>query len=161
MIIRYLNAINKSSQEIHPIKISLKKRLIKLYLLVCFACIGLSACSNDNSRTEQIVGNWKLMRAQTFSKTNAVIDYSKDNISYNFQSNGKLIISGGDKIAYPNGEFNYQKEDDYLTANPNSGETKIQLVKIDAYKWIYKYANGEMNLSLSYIDGPDLYFKRQ
>jgi len=101
------------------------------------------------------------MRAQTFSKTNAVIDYSKDNISYNFQSNGKLIISGGDKIAYPNGEFNYQKEDDYLTANPNSGETKIQLVKIDAYKWIYKYANGEMNLSLSYIDGPDLYFKRQ
>ncbi len=161
MIIRYLNAINKSSREIYPIKIGLKKRLTKLYLMVSFACIGLSACSNDKPQTEQIIGVWQLMRAETASITYSTIDYSKENISYNFQSNGKLIISGGDKIAYTNGEFNYKKEEGFLSANPNSGETKIQLVKIDTYNWIYKYANGEMNLSLSYIDGPDLYFKRQ
>jgi hypothetical protein len=161
MIIRHLYKINKSSLEILPIKIVLKKvRFMKRYLILGIACTVLTACSNENSQTEQIVGVWKLMRAQSLMNSNSVIDYSKDNISYNFQANGRLIISGGDKIAYPNGEFNYQKELDFLSGSPTSGETKIQLVKIETNKWIYNYTNGEMNLSLSYIDGPDLYFKR-
>jgi hypothetical protein len=136
---------------------------MKKNLILILAIITLSSCSkDDNPSTKQIVGEWKLMEARILNfSTNPTIDYSNENIIYNFQSNGKLLVTGSQNIGYPNGEYEYLFGNDYLSGAPSSGESKILLVKINNSKWTYNLTNGKMILGQSYVDGPDLYFERK
>ena len=136
---------------------------MKKNLILILAIITLSSCSkDDNPSTKQIVGEWKLMEAKILNfSTNPTIDYSNENIIYNFQSNGKLLVTGSQNIGYPNGEYEYLFGDDYLSGAPSSGESKILLVKINNSKWTYNLTNGKMILGQSYVDGTDLYFERK
>lgn len=137
---------------------------MKKVLTIILIGFLISSCSNDDDISNQIVGNWKLTEAKFYglvggSSPEGSIDYSDKNIIYNFKSNGKLIVSGGDNAGYTDGEYDYFFGEDYLTGN--NDPPKILLVKIDGSKMTYTYKNGKMTLGLSYVDGPDLIFKRK
>jgi len=134
------------------------KKTVTLLLVI----ITLFACtSDDDARLDkQIIGEWKLIKAEivNFSPNSPIIDYSDKNIIYNFKSDGKLVVTGGENIEYPDGEYDYYFGEDYLggTTDP-----KILLVKINNSKWTCNLTDSEMMLGQSYVDGPNLFFKRK
>ena len=134
----------------------MKRVLVFLLVVVLSSCTG-----DDNSRiNNQIIGEWKLMKAEivSFSQNPSIIDYSDENIIYNFKSEGKLVITGEVNVGYLEGEYDYYFGDDYLGGTSGS---KSLLVKINTAKWTYNLTNGEMKLGQSYVDGPDLFLKRK
>nr|WP_315194875.1 hypothetical protein [uncultured Flavobacterium sp.] len=140
----------------------MKKTLIFLMTIVL-----LSGCTNDDETpTNQILGKWKLVKVEYYKWNNNIaslqtIDYSDKNITYDFRSNNKLIITGDQNIDNKNRESDYIFEKDYLSGHPSEGESKMLLVKIDGSKWTYSLTNGTMMLGQSYIDGANLYFERK
>ena len=131
---------------------------------IALTLIGLLilSCSKDDDRTNQITGNWKLIEAKFYrldsGSSEGLIDYSNGNIIYNFQSDGTLIVSGGENAGYQNGEYEYFFGEDYLGG---INDPKIVLVKIKNSKWTYDLTNGKMTIGKSYVDGPDLIFERK
>ncbi len=135
---------------------------MKKILIFIITIVTLSSCSNDDSINDKIVGEWKLIGVSTMSfNPNSTIDYSNENITYNFQSNGILLVTGGQNVGYTNGEYEYFFGEDYLSGAPSPGESKTLLVKINSTKWTYDLTNGVMTLSTSYVDGPILRFERK
>jgi len=134
----------------------------KIYLLLISLAI-LSCSKDDDSLENQILGEWILIEAQLidFSPNPPIIDYSNENIIYNFQLNEKLVVTGGDNVGYPNGEYEYFFGEDYLGGAQSPGESKILLVKINGSKWTYDLTNGKMTLGRSYVDGPTLILGRK
>ena len=135
---------------------------MKKFILLLLTIGLFSNCSNDddNQTNSEIVGEWKLTKAIFISQTVEEIDYTDQNIVYNFHSNGVLSVSGGANAGYPIGEYEYIFGEDYLTGSPNPGEPMIVLVKIGNAKWTYDFTNGQMKIGQSYVDGPDLVFER-
>ena len=133
---------------------------MKKFLILILTITTLSSCSkDDDNSTNQIVGEWKLIKAQFYGfGGQESIDYLDEEIIYYFQSNGILIVDGGQNAGYPNGEYEYSFGEDYISGAPTENETKILLVKINNSKWTYNMINGEMKLGQSYVDGPDLIF---
>jgi len=125
------------------------------------------SCSNDDEINYQITGKWKLTEAKFYgleggNSSEGTIDYRNENIIYNFQSNGILIVSGGENAGYTNGEYEYIFGEDYLSGAPSPGEEMILLVKINnSTKWTYNMTNGQMTLGDSYVDGPNLVFEKR
>lgn len=134
---------------------------MKKILILIMAIATLLSCSkDDDSTTDQIVGEWRLLRTTCcFFEGGKTTDYSDENIIYNFKRNGILIITGGQNVEYPVGEYQYFFGKDNLGSNTN--EPKILLVKIDNNKWTYNLTKGIMTLGMSYIDGPNLEFERK
>lgn len=133
--------------------------------IILILSIGIfTSCSNDNDSTtiNEIKGEWKLVEARIIGfSTNDTIDYSNENIIYNFQTNQILTVTGGDNVGYPNGDYEYFFGKDYLGGSSSPGEEMILLVKINSSKWTYSMTNGQMILGSSYIDGPNLIFERK
>lgn len=133
-------------------------------ITILMLCIfTLSSCSNDDPIPNQIVGEWKLMKAkfsglQGGNSSVDSIDYTNKNIIYNFRTNNTLIVSGGKNVGYPNGTYNYFFGKDHLGGN---SDPKILLIKVNNSKWTYNLTNGKMTLGNSYVDGPDLVFERK
>ncbi|MCX2681525.1 lipocalin-like domain-containing protein [Galbibacter sp. EGI 63066] len=128
------------------------KKILTL-TLIGFLFIG---CSNDDGDTNQITGNWKLVEAKFYglgdgSVSDGSTDYTNENIMYNFQTNGILIVSGGENAGYPSGEYEYSFE---------KGNSEL-LVKINNQNWTSAFINGKMVLGDSFADGPDLVFERK
>lgn len=120
------------------------------------------SCSNDDGITAQIVGSWKLTEARFYGlqggdSSEGSINYTNENIIYNFQTNGILIVSGGDNAGHKNGEYEYFFGEDHLGS---SNDPKSLLVNINNSKWTYNLTNGKMTLGKSYVDGPDLVFDK-
>ncbi|HET8837608.1 MAG TPA: hypothetical protein VFM82_01280 [Flavobacteriaceae bacterium] len=141
--------------------------------LILILSIGFVACSSDTA-TEQklgdcvfgeIVGQWKLIKSEQMG-----IDehgefklftsyYNLENVIYDFQDNGILIISGGQNPGYSAGEYAYIFEEDYI-GYPIGNEPKVWQVEIGQSNYLYNCVNGTMILGQSYVDGTDLFFKR-
>ncbi|WP_156101169.1 hypothetical protein [Salegentibacter sp. Hel_I_6] len=135
---------------------------MKRILLILMIIPTLISCSkNDDSNSDnEIVGNWKLMRAEFYGfEGENSINYSDKDIIYNFKSNGTLKVTGEENAGYPSGEYEYFFGKDYLGGNTN--DPKTLLVKINTSKWIYNFIDGEMILGQSYVDGPNLVFKKE
>lgn len=135
----------------------------KVYILL-LTLATLSSCSNDddNSQTSEIVAQWKLVEAKLSgfeggNSSNGSIDYSNQNIIYNFTANGTLIVTGEEHIGYSNGEYQYFFGEDHLGT---SSDPQILLVKINQLKWTYDFTNERMTLGQSYVDGSDLVFEK-
>ncbi len=138
-------------------------RKMRKILILVMTIAMLTSCSNDDDISDQITGNWKLIEAKFYgleggSSSEGSIDYSDGNIIYNFQSNGNLVVSGGENAGYTNGEYEYFFGEDHLGG---SNDPEILLVKINESKWTYELTNGKMTLGKSYVDGPDLVFERK
>ena len=134
---------------------------MKKILILIFAIGILLSCSNDDdSMNNQIIGEWKLIEAQIFNFGGQnLIDYTNENIIYDFQSNGILQVTGGDNVGYTSGEYEYFFGEDYLGGG--TSDPKVLLVKINESKWTYNLTNGKMTLGTSYVDGPDLILERK
>jgi len=136
---------------------------MKNLIFLVFLTATLLACSDDDHNDNgPILGEWKLMEATFYTIENdafteSSIDYSNENIIYNFQSNGILEVSGGQNVGYDDGEYDYFFDEDYLGSSNNP---KVLLVKIDNSKWTYDLTNNLMTLSQSYVDGPTLIFEK-
>ncbi len=134
----------------------MKKGIVLLLTIVLsFACTG-----DDDSRNDsQIIGDWKLMKAEivNFSQNPSIIDYSDENIIYNFKSDGKLVVTGGENIGYPDGEYDYY----FGEANLANLNDPVLIVKINNSQWTFNLTDGIMKIGQSYVDGPDLFFKRK
>jgi hypothetical protein len=69
----------------------------------------------NNLYKETIVGKWKLVRISTVydfdSENPEIVDYSKDNIIYDFHTSNKLIVSGyvSDDLSEGEHSYRYQK----------------------------------------------------
>ncbi|MTH15494.1 hypothetical protein [Flavobacterium sp. LC2016-01] len=139
---------------------------MKKILPIIFILLAFSSCSDDDDNHNPVIGNWKLVRAQTLQFGTAsnpiphesITDYSEKNIIYTFDAGSNLTISEDGKKE----QYKYEYKFDYLSGSPSANETKTQLVIIDGSKWTYRVSNqGEMILGKSYVDGSDLYFVRQ
>lgn len=139
---------------------------MKKNLLLLFIVFLLTNCSSDKIffLENVIVGEWKLTH-ETYSTIDngaSTVDFSSQNIIYNFKSNGSLIIT-------PNNNFEgvrertYVVELDYLSGQPSPNEQKILIVRFDDYdtKWVLDVEGNKMSLGLSYVDGSDLFFERK
>lgn len=113
--------------------------------------------------SDKIIGEWHLIRKRTFWVSNYNYDVSNENIIYNFQSNGVLVISGNTNLNgyFENGEYIYEFKKDNLSNSLNSNDPMIWLVKIEGEKWAYKSQNDLMVIGQSYVDGSDLCFERK
>ncbi len=136
---------------------------MKKFIPLILIGILISSCSADDANNSQIVGNWKLMEAKFYgleggTTSEGSIDYSNQNIIYNFQTNEILLVSGGGNAGYPTGEYEYSFGTDYLGG---SNEPQILIVKINSSKWTYDFKDRKMILGKSYVDGPDLIFERK
>lgn len=68
------------------------------YLLFLIPCLFFASCNKDNE--EDIVEKWKLLEVYRYTHTYdespllEIIDYSEKNITYDFRSNNRLVVSG-------------------------------------------------------------------
>lgn len=137
-----------------------KKSDMKNSILFSVLVFLLISCTkNDNEISNPIIGEWKLIKSEQNDMSNniTVTDYSTQNIIYSFDSNSNLNINSGDNA----GNYKYEFKKDYLSGVPSAGETKMFLVVINTIKWTYNQSDGKMQLGISYIDGPDLYFEKK
>lgn len=148
--------LNTTIQKIIHLK---NKEIMKRILTLLLIGFLISSCSNDDDISNQIIGNWKLTEAKFYGiEGEGSIDYSDENIIYNFKANGILVVSGGDNAGYTNGEYEYFFGEDHLGGNT---DPKVLLVKINNSKWTYDLTNKKMTLGQSYVDGPNLIFERK
>lgn len=93
---------------------------MKKVLLLLLAVAFYVSCSNDDDNsTDQIVGEWKLIRAEFYgleggSSSEGSLDYSDQDIIYDFRQNGLLKVTGGENAGYPTGEYPYFFGEDHL-----------------------------------------------
>ncbi len=132
---------------------------MKKSILFALAITLLLGCADDESSSDPILGDWKLMEAQFYGWMGEhSADYSEQDIVYSFQSNGVLKVEGGENAGYPDGEYSYVFEEDHLAGSTGP---QILLVKINQSKWTYDLTHGVMTLSMAYVDGPALVFERE
>lgn len=133
---------------------------MKRIFILIFTGLFICSCSNDDDRSNAITGTWKLMESVSYGQGGiSSINYSNKNILYDFRFNGILVVSGGENAGYPDGEYEYTFEKDYLGGSPEG--SKSWLVKINSAKWTYDLSDGVMILSKAYVDGPTLKFERK
>jgi hypothetical protein len=129
----------------------------RLFLLIAISLI-VFGCSDDN-KTNQIVGQWKLIFRHSNPRSSYVSDESAKNIVYDFKSNGVLIVTGNQSAPHTDGQHNYFFGEDILGGLPS--DPRILLVKIDGGKWTYNLSGGQMVLSQGYLDGETITFVRK
>ena len=74
----------------------------KLYFFLLAICLIGNGCDkNKSNHAENIIGKWKLIEVEIFriyyqpyEYQSEIIDYSNDNIIFDFQENNKLVITG-------------------------------------------------------------------
>jgi len=70
------------------------KNILILFFFLCICIMGITiSCKPkyENPNSDDIIGKWKLVEIRINGN---IIDYSNDNIIYDFQANNKLIVSG-------------------------------------------------------------------
>ncbi len=134
--------------------------MIKILILI-LTVATISSCSKvDDSSSSQIISEWKLIEARVFNfGGQSSTDYSTKNITYAFQPNGILKVTGEQNISHSTGTYKYFFGEDYLGGGTT--DPKILLVKINGAKWTYNLTNGKMTMGQSYVDGADLIFERK
>ncbi|WP_250434521.1 hypothetical protein [Hanstruepera flava] len=131
---------------------------LQLYCLAAF--IMLFSCNSDDDNTEnipqtiepevQILGEWKLISVYHYDPE-LEIDYSSDNIVFDFKPSNLLVVSGNDdpQYVYTNGEYEYSFE--VLPATHPNGNLRHRL-KVGNSSWVYLFDHDEVDFILSQID---------
>lgn len=134
----------------------MKKHIIILFSTLFFGC------TNNDDEVLPIIGQWKLtlIEQNNIGGVGLNIDYSADNMIYNFGNNGVVTVST-DNAIHTAGTHTYLYEFNYLSGIPSPGETQIYVVQIDNTRWIYNLNENILKLDNSYVDGPKMYFTRQ
>lgn len=138
-----------------------KMSLMKKYVLILLSILFVGCTDNDDT-ISPIVGQWKLtiIEQNNIGGIGLNLDYSADNVIYNFGVNGVVSVST-DNAIHTAGTHTYLYEFNYLSGNPSPGESQIYVVQINNTRWIYNLNANTMSLDNSYVDGPKMYFIRQ
>lgn len=136
---------------------------MKKYILFLCTLSLFSNCSKEDTvpMDTQIIGAWKLVSAKIIVVNSSyTVDYSDQNIIYDFQPDGILFVSEDNEV-HEHGTHEYIFEEGYLGSSSNSSGNTIPFVTINMYrKYFYQRIDGKMILRNSYLDGPDLTFER-
>jgi len=117
-------------------------------------------CSDDPENS--IIGEWKLVKTQVNHSVigSYIIDNSQDNIIYEFQKDGTLIISGNiDDAEFDKGEYAYKFE------TRTEGESGLNLMiyftgSVYGTRYPYCISKNLMIFNFSTLDGDTMYFKK-
>lgn len=110
-----------------------------------------------------IIGKWKLVK-QKNAWGLPTIDYSCQNIIYEFKSDGNLLVTSGDgknDLSIPLGSHEFEL---ISTPLPNDPLKEVQSLSIIgdsmSSSWPCEISANEMTLSQAWLDGPNLTFYR-
>lgn len=142
----------------------MKKNLIFQSLILCL--IGLSGCEKTNETgdgqrcrieakqglDDDIVGTWKLVKGQTVFYEPKTIDYSCDNVIYEFQEGGALVISSNtsELIGLEAGNYTYE------LLNEPFLESEEFTLRLGGLTQGCEISTDAMTLNNAPIDGPIL-----
>lgn len=139
-------------------------RLVMSILLLFF--IGAGCKENEQEcppvavegPEDDVVGKWKQIKGETVFYQSQIVDYSFNNIVYNFKSDGTLSINSDidNPIGYNTGEYVYEFSQHSLYGNIDEKYT----LKIDKKNWACSITGSNLVLNNAYLDGPILYFVR-
>jgi len=146
-----------------------KNLLIFRFVVVFLICA--SACSKNNEledglkcqveakngQDDDIIGEWKLVKGQTVFHDPRTIDFSCDNVTYTFQEDGTLEVSGSAEtvIGLGAGKYSFQ-----LHREPLESSDEEFTLQIDELVMGSEISADAMIINHSYLDGPILYFVR-
>ncbi|MGS2764747.1 hypothetical protein [Sinomicrobium sp. M5D2P9] len=133
---------------------------MKNFTLIFCISLLLSSCNNDDDNSSpNIIGDWKMIKIEVYSSELEETDYSDNNILYQFQSDGALIVEADvDNDGYNNGSYNYEMNLEHLSGNLSVEEPQEYIVKIENNKWVLDMSTDTMTLSQAHVDGPTLFF---
>ncbi|WP_304344246.1 hypothetical protein [Chryseobacterium koreense] len=140
---------------------------MKYAFLFFLAFTFLISCrKEDETPTNKIAGEYKLVQTKSIFTTTGepiIVDYSQQNIIYNFSKNNVLTVSGSDNYGYNPGTYPYEFKHDYLSGTPlTDAEIKIDFVLIGGgSKMLFSSSGNQMKLISSYVDGTDLIFEKK
>jgi hypothetical protein len=124
----------------------MKKTIFKIaaILLVLAGMIACGKEEEDNIYRKNIIGKWKLMKIMSREESDWMfdtVDYSNENIIYEFRNNNKLVINGYVENDFSPGEhyYSYQQLNVCPTCTP--GPNLI----IDDNNMIYCLARKDSN----------------
>lgn len=128
--------------------------------------LSISCSKDEEASTEQIFGEWKLIRAEFHgleegNSSEESVDYLNQNITYDFRQNGLLKVTGGENAGYPTGEYEYFLGEDHFGCAWDRDDPKIPMVEINNSKWTYNFTNGKMKLGKSCVNGLNLVFEKK
>lgn len=126
---------------------------------VILAVVTITACSDKENELHNslVTGQWQLMGADMLISSNGnwqevYTDYTDENIFYRFD-NSTLIITGENSPGHAEGTYPYSIEREM------NGDSELIWVIIENSRWTYLFEDGQMILSIAYVDGPTLYFE--
>jgi len=139
-------------------------RLVMPILLLLF--VGAGCNENEQKCTtiavegpeNNVIGKWKQVKGKTVFDKPQIVDYSCNNIIYNFKSDGSLSIYSDidNPIGYNSGEYIYEFSLYSLYENIDENYT----LKIENSSWACGISGSNMVLNNTPLDGPILYFVR-
>lgn len=128
----------------------------KILNIIFFGLIVLGCSDNsDDSKDYQIVEKWKLIRVEYLNTNDMIetINYSNENILFEFRTDKTLIVYGGENIAYNPGKYEYHFFKEYF-----GGTERITKVIINNnYEYGYGFKDGLIKLDSP--DSIDLFFE--
>ncbi|MBC8754619.1 hypothetical protein H2O64_08030 [Kordia sp. YSTF-M3] len=105
-----------------------------------------------------MLGEWKLVYIYTPFSANQITDYSMQNITYEFRDDGFVVVSA-DNLIHDTGEYPYTFTLESLGGTPNNEPLSL-ITTIEGNRFLYQErSDGLTRLSLSYIDGQDLFLE--
>ncbi|MGV3763415.1 hypothetical protein [Parapedobacter sp.] len=116
-------------------------------------CKVVAKIGQDND----IVGKWKMVKGQTAFHEQKIIDFSCDNIIYDFQTDGTLSISSDTEnlISLASGKYKYE-----LLFEPLEASNEEFMLRINGLVMGSEISTDAMTINQSYHDGPILHFVR-
>ena len=149
--------------------------MFKLFNINCILLCGamlLAACeereaadpAEEKSKEyaeSPILGKWKLMQIREAIMGLKIYDYSNDNITYEFKSNGSLTVAtNGKKPLFLNdGSYKFVLDKKPLNPNSNNNEYSFKCGE-DGLPYLCKIAGKDLELTRMHVDGAALFLKR-
>ncbi len=110
---------------------------------------------------DNIIGKWKLVK-QNNAWDLPIIDYSCQNIIYEFKSDGNLLVIGDneDQLSVPLGSHKFELTAIPLPNDPLKEVRSLSIIGDSLSSWPCEISTNEMTLSQAMLDGPTLTFYR-
>ena len=132
----------------------------KAFILSLSLSFLIAGCAKDGDPNgidqSQIVGPWKLVSLQTNPWDSDAIDLTDRHVVYKFEKDGVLVVDAGGETDVPHtdGQHTYA-----LNHEKIDGQMRLRL-SIDNESWTYSLSDGQMIISMAYVDGSTLTFVR-
>lgn len=132
-----------------------------LILPLCTVLLGAGCQKKDekctinaiNGPEDNIIGKWKLVKGEEVFYNPRTVDYSCNNVIYQFKTDGVLIITSDivDIIGFGTGKYSYE----FILTDKGS-----HTLKVDNSQGGCSILGSDLTINYAYLDGPILYLIR-